>query len=318
MMIHGSRRNNMVSVSWGGIMDLVGLFLISAVLVFGSVYSVWVFWGAWKEARVIAWETKTRGGSVSVSTWVQHGLTLLVSGIFFCVALVLCFSLVQGESYTTAVGQLKSLTGPTSVSCGKAWGRGANQGTLHVAPTSDGERVTGASIAYIEFDNSDLGQLLDQYPEIEWFILSGTQIDDRGLRLLAERENLDALVLTDTTITDYGIALFRGHCRLREVDLTRTKITDRTLDVIRSWPALEHLNLSETDLTTEGLKALRGKKGLRTLNIQGTHVSDEAIPTLVSLPDLILLQARNSEVSAAGFAELKRALPECEICPMPY
>lgn len=299
-------------------MDLVGLFLISAVLVFGSVYSVWVFWDAWKEARVVAWESKTKGASISVSTWVQHGLTLLVSVVFFCVALVLSFSLVHGESYTSAVGQLKSLTGPTSTFCGKAWGQGANQGTLHVTPASDGEQVTGASIAYIEFDNSDLRQLLDQYPEIEWFILSGTQIDDRGLRLLAERENLDALVLTDTAITDCGMALFRGHRCLREVDLTRTKITDRTLDVIRSWPTLEHLNLSETDLTNEGLKTLHGKRGLLTLNIQGTRVSDEAIPTLESFPDLNLLQARDSELSPAGFAELQRALPECEICPMPY
>ena len=299
-------------------MDLVGLLLISAVLVFGSVYSLWVFWGAWKEARTIAWESKTSGASISVATWVQHGLTLLVSVVFFCVALVVSFSLVHGESYTSAVRQLKSLTEPTSASCGKIWGEGANQGTLHVTAASDGEQVTGASIAYIEFDNSDLRQLLDQYPEIEWFILSGTQIDDRGLRLLAERENLDALVLTDTAITDRGMALFRGHRCLREVDLTRTRITNRTLEIIRSWPALEHLNLSETELTNEGLKTLQGKRGLLTLNIQGTRVSDEAIPTLESFPDLNLLQARDSEVSPTGFAELKRALPECEICSMPY
>lgn len=308
----------MVNVSWGGTMDLVGLLLIGVVLLFGSVYVTWVFWDVWRETRTIARESKAKGASISASTWVQHVLTLVVSVVFISVALCVCFSIVQGESYATAVGQLKTMTRPTSVVCGKTWGAGANQGTLHVAPTPSGDCVTGASLAYIEFDDSDLEQLLHQYPKIYWFILSGTQIDDRALFLLAEQENLDALVLTDTAITDRGMAVFFGHRHMRELDLTRTKITDRSLEVVGSLPALEHLNLSSTDLTNEGLKALQSKKGLLSLNIQDTHVSDEAIPTLVTLEDLMLLEARGSDLSPEGFAELERAMPNCEISPMPY
>ena len=265
-------------------MDLVGLLIIGAVLFFGSFYASWVFWDAWREARAGVRETRSSGTGVSLSAWVQHGLTLVFSAIFLAVAVHLCFSLVRSESCAAAVAQLRSLGAPKPVRIGKVWGDGDNQGTLHVVPASGTDRVTGASLAYIRFDNSDLERLLAQHPHIHWFILSGTQVDDGALQLLAARGNLDTLVLTDTAITDDGFTEFYGHPQLRELDLTRTAITDRSLEVLGSLPMLTHLNISQTETTNEGLKALAGKTTLVTLNIERTRITDAAIDTLATLP----------------------------------
>ena len=294
-------------------MDLVGLLLIGVVLIFGSIYTGWVSWSVWQEARISVRDSKADGASVSASTWLQHGLTLLLSVVFLSVALSLGFSMAKDESCVAVMGQLRSLTASDSDYLGRMWGEEGNQGTLHIDPSSKDERITGASLAYIEFDTSDLKQLIAKYPDICWYILSGTQIDDQALRLLAEQEDLSALVLADTSITDRGLASFRGHRQLLELDLTRTAITDQSLQVVGSLPSLKHLNLSQTELTNDGLKALEGKVELFTLDIHGTQVSDEAVSTLATLRNLHALNVCDCSLSAAGIARLKRALPRCEI-----
>lgn len=292
-------------------MDLVGLLLIGVVLVFGSAYAAWTSWVVWQEARVNARKTKATGSAAPASTWLQHGLTLAVSAVFLSVSVSLCFSIAQGESCTKAVEQLKSLRAPTPTDRGLNWGEEGNHGTLHVS--SDGQRVTGASLAYIKFDSSDLKQLVEQHPHIYWFILSGTQIDDRALELLAQRETVDALVLADTSITDHGVAALEGHPQLRELDLTRTAISDRSLESLSSLPALKHLNLCGTDVTDDGLKALEGNSTLLTLNIQETQISDAAIATLGTLESLKLLAMGNSKLSPDGIIRLQHTLPRCEV-----
>ena len=147
-------------------MDLVGLLLISVVLVFGSVYVAWVSWSAWQEARLTARKSRTDGVPVPASTWLQHGLTLLLSAAFLLVALCICFSMVQDESYVAAARQLRSLTVTEPVSGGVTWGEGKNQGTLHFVPSSKQKRIIGASLAYIQFGNADLEQLVGQYSHI--------------------------------------------------------------------------------------------------------------------------------------------------------
>ncbi len=292
-------------------MDLVGLLLIGAVLVFGSVYVAWISWAAWQEARASVRETK--GRPVSASTWLQHGLTLVFSAIFLSVALSLCFSIVQSEPYAAAMDQFRSLAPQKTVYAETTWGEKGNRGALHATSLASGQRITGASLAYIEFDNSDLELLIEQYPHIDWFILSGTQIDDRALWFLAGHRDLSALTLTDTAITDRGLSALHGNQRLRELDLTRTAITDKGLEVAASLSGLKHLSLGETEVTDEGLQVLEGKENIFSLDVQGTHVSDAAIATLVTLPNLDSLHVKDHQLSAAGIARLKRALPKCDI-----
>lgn len=294
-------------------MDLVGLLLIGVVLLFGSVYVSWILWATWRESRVSARDNNGHGRRVSASTWVQHGLTLVFSAVFLSVALSLCFSIVQSEPYAAAMDQFRSLTPQKTVYAEMSWGEKGNRGALHATASASGQRITGASLAYIEFGDSDLEQLIEQYPHIDWLILSGTQIDDQAMQFLAGHEILCSLVLADTAVTDRGIAAFRGNHRLHELDLTRTAITDKSLDLAASLPALSHLTIGETDVTNEGLQVLEGKENLLSLDIQGTCVSDAAISTLVSLPNLNSLHVKDHQLSAAGIARLKRVLPKCDV-----
>lgn len=296
-------------------MDLVGLLLIVVVLVFGSFYAAWIFWSIWREARSMRERTRSNGAPTRESTWVQHLVTLVLAFIFLSAGATMCVSMLHGESQTRAVRQLKLLFFKESVDTDVVWGEKGNRGSLHYARSPGGKRVTGASMAYIKFDDSDLKRLFDEYPSIKWLVLSGTQIDDRALELLAQRANLTALVLTDTAITDDGLVVFQGHPQIHELALTRTAITDKAVEIADSMPALEHLNLRQTAVSDAGLAELAGNTTLRTLNIQATRITDAAVPTLASIENLASLQVANTGLSPQGILELHRALPNCEITP---
>lgn len=292
-------------------MDLLGILLIGAVAIFGSIYAACTAWTACKELRV-----SDRGAEanrvVSWSTWIQHGSTILATLVFLGVAISLTFSMTQKESFAQAMMQWNSLK-QASQDNRLMWGEDGNQGTLHTSSTPRGDRVTGASLTYIQFDNSDLKRLTEQYPHLAWIILSGTQVDDEALDILARSECLEALVLTDTSITDRGLAALRGNQRLRELDLARTAVTDRSMDVISSLTNLQHLGLNETNVTDRGLQALAGNTSLRTLDIQGTDVSDDAVATLATIPNLGVLLADKDSLSVDAITRLKRAVPRCEL-----
>ncbi|MHB8902024.1 MAG: hypothetical protein ACYC6Y_24975 [Thermoguttaceae bacterium] len=294
-------------------MDLVGAILIGIVLSCGGVYVTWISWGAWQELRKYPQTVHRRGGPAPLSAWLQHGATLLISLVFLGAAASVGLSMIEGDSWANARADLKLLAAQMLADETPAWSKAGRQGSFHVTVTPQGKRITGISACYTQFDDSDLEQVLDDYADIHWFLLSGTQVDDRAMRLLAQRRNLSALVLARTSITDRGVAFLEGHCRLEELDLTRTAITDQALAAIGSLPSLKHLNLGQTGVTDEGLKVLRGNTTLSTLNLGGTRTTDGVVDTLVTLDHLNVLHVRTEDLSGTALARLKQALPQCEV-----
>lgn len=293
-------------------MGLVGLLLIGAVLAIGSVYTLGLCWTVRRELYARLREAKEAGTRVPAAVWVQQTSTVFIAVVFLVVAGSLGHSILRSQSVSKTVADLKIVAEGGANSGGISWGESGNRGILHVSPGPGSRRVTGASLCYIKFDNDDLKEVIAQYPHIHWFLLSGTQVDDQGMQLLAKRKTLDTLVLTDTSISDYGVAVFEGHPRLQELDLAKTKITDRSLEVLATLPELQRLNLCGTNITDEGLEAVKGMP-LRSLNLQGTGLSDAAIATVASFKHLETLKILNSEFSAAGIARLQAALPGCTI-----
>ncbi len=296
-------------------MDLLGLLLIGTVLTGGVLYATWSFWIAWQGLRSRSRETESASSDRRGSTWFQHGLTLLISLVFLGVTVSVCFSIVHGESCADAIEALRELAGQAPSDDGTSLEEEGHRRSLHVTSTPEGERVTGVSVCYMEFDNSDLTRFVEQYPHIQWLLLSGTQVDDRAMSLLAQKRNLSALVLADTVISDRGLAVLKNHRGLEELDLTRTAVTDRSLGVVSSLPALWYLNLSETSLTDAGLRVLRGNTRLRILHIRKTQISDAGLDTLATLTSLRLLNVEGCGLSPSAIARLRRALPKCEIHP---
>ena len=53
--------------------------------------------------------------------------------------------------------------------------------------------------------------------------------------------------------------------------------------------------------------------GLEVLHLDGTRVTDEGIDDLAKITSLRLLSLQRTATSDAGVAQLRRALPNCEI-----
>lgn len=121
--------------------------------------------------------------------------------------------------------------------------------------------------------------------------LNGTDITDAGLGHLEALENLKLLGLGAAKITDAGLKHLVRLKQLAILNVSHTQITDAGLDCLRSLPRLEGLVLGATRITDKGLNTLKGFKQLRHLDLQDTQVSDE------------------------GIADLRLALPMCDIWP---
>ena len=62
-----------------------------------------------------------------------------------------------------------------------------------------------------------------------------------------------------------------------------------------------------------GLSALSGLANLRTLHLQGQKLTDRDVPALAAIRSLKRVMLGRNQFTGAGFAALKRALPECDI-----
>src|SRR5262249_45296537 len=109
-------------------------------------------------------------------------------------------------------------------------------------------RITrNARNAVIEVDlsHSSLSDvvLLKGLTELEALNLSGSQINDDGLKALKELQGLQRLDLSGTHVTDEALKEVRELRKLRELDLHITQITDVGLHELKELPNLQSLNL---------------------------------------------------------------------------
>jgi hypothetical protein len=80
-----------------------------------------------------------------------------------------------------------------------------------------------------------------------------------------------------------------------------------------NYESVRSLNLSYTEITDAGLKELAKLPRLTTLYLASTKITDSRLGDIAKLQKLTRLELRNTKISYAGAAELKKALPKCEI-----
>ena len=81
---------------------------------------------------------------------------------------------------------------------------------------------------------------------------------------------------------------------------------------------LTELEITYADITNDKLKSLRKFSGLKSLRfVNASGVTDEGIPSLSELTELNELDLSDAKLSKAGIAELKRALPKCNVQYLP-
>ena len=73
------------------------------------------------------------------------------------------------------------------------------------------------------------------------------------------------------------------------------------------------LDLSGTQITDAGLKEVAKLQKLEWLYLGGPQINDQSLKEVAKLHNLEQLSLHGTNVTEAGVAELKKALPNCEI-----
>lgn len=142
---------------------------------------------------------------------------------------------------------------------------------------------------------------------------SGTALNDAGIEHLAKINSLKRLAAADTRVTDAGAANLAALPELTILFLDGTAISDAGLRHIAMIKTLESLTLCHNDIGDPGVTSLAQLPNVRSLNLNGTHVTDAGLRALEQSTKLAVLQVNPSRVTAAGVAELRRALPNTQI-----
>jgi hypothetical protein len=100
--------------------------------------------------------------------------------------------------------------------------------------------------------------------------LEGTPVSGTGLSHLADLEELERLHLGGTRVGDAGLKGLAGLKRLRVLDLRGTRVTGAGLKELAGLQQLQELDLTDSRVTGPGLSALAGLKQLRTLSVTET------------------------------------------------
>lgn len=143
--------------------------------------------------------------------------------------------------------------------------------------------------------------------------LFGAEVTDAGLKELVPLP-IESLYLDYARkVTDDGLKNLAGMKKLRSLNLMSTAITEAGLKDLAPLP-LESLALSLTNVSNAGMKDVANLKQLRTLILFSTAVTDAGLKELVGLKSLQWLDLFGStRVTNTGAAELRKALPACQV-----
>ncbi|MEO2015300.1 MAG: hypothetical protein ABGZ53_13100 [Fuerstiella sp.] len=105
-------------------------------------------------------------------------------------------------------------------------------------------------------------------------------------------------------ITDYPVMLLNLH--------RSPEISDATLAALRGIET-RYLKIQYVQITDKGLDHLTTITGLKSLTLKRLPVTDAGIPALSKLKTLKRLNLWGTQVTMEGAAELRKALPDCDI-----
>jgi internalin A len=143
-------------------------------------------------------------------------------------------------------------------------------------------------------------------------VIKKTRITDGGMTKLANMGNLQTLNLP-SQITDAGLQIIGGFPVLAKLDVSFTSITDQGIDHLSRLRSLSDLYLSDTKVTDAVFPFLLKIPSLKTIFLSGTVVTDAGIVQLENLPELEHLELRDTRATEMGVARLRQKLPNCAI-----
>jgi eukaryotic-like serine/threonine-protein kinase len=143
--------------------------------------------------------------------------------------------------------------------------------------------------------------------------LSDTPIEDAQLGGLANLPGLRELYLARSRITDAGLAHLKGCRALQRLDLAGAPINGSGLMHLRDLPDLRRLHIGGPQLNELFLVELAGLKKLERLGLSKYVLSTQALQSLAQLSQLRELDLSDTKLAPKQLADLKKALPNCQI-----
>ena len=101
--------------------------------------------------------------------------------------------------------------------------------------------------------------------------------------------------------------------KVTRLDFNDTQITDVGLKEAAKLKNLYWLSLGDTKITDAGLKEVAKLQNLTYLNLGNTQTTDVGLKDVAKLQQLNTLWLNGTKITDAGVAELKNALPICQI-----
>jgi serine/threonine protein kinase/Leucine-rich repeat (LRR) protein len=168
----------------------------------------------------------------------------------------------------------------------------------------NGTRVNDAGLMHL--------QGLTHLTELD---LGQTRVSGAGLKHLEGLTKLSDLRLEATAATDSGVVHLKGLTNLTQLDLRETHVSDAGLEHLKGLNKLRFMCLNGTQVSNAGLVHLQGLTDLTELDLANTRVGDPGLRHLVGLSHLEHLDLTGTQITDRGLAEVRKALPRCEVFP---
>lgn len=172
---------------------------------------------------------------------------------------------------------------------------------------------------HVEFPADEYRHLI-VLPALEKLGFMENGLGDAALVHVGKLANLTHLTFGDHQVTDAGLKHLVNLKKLIYLNLCFPDvkhggtISDRGVDEIVKLASLETLDLRATQITDAGVVQLQALSKLKELLLNGTAITDQGLAHLHAMKSLRLVSVFNCKnVTPKGIAELKKALPDCEV-----
>lgn len=141
-----------------------------------------------------------------------------------------------------------------------------------------------------------------------WVDVSGDHLTDSQVTLMRQLTYLRGVSIFGGKLTEGQLRKLSRLPRLERLDFQQVDLTGARLSALSGMTKLQVLTLSFTGVTAEKLGELSAVPSLRYLAF-ADYVGDEAVPALCKLKHLEYLEIYDTDISEAGYRQLRRKLP---------
>ena len=164
--------------------------------------------------------------------------------------------------------------------------------------------VVLVSLSETTTTDSDL-QFLGSLGDLQHLELSRTQISNESLATIGNIRSLKTLELNHAKlVNDDGIALLSNLDNLYHITLWNTGLTDKGLESLAKLPKLETLIAGGTEITDAGTECLKKSESLKKVVFQRTKLGDASLLNLSQINTLKSICLSETEITDAGLVHL--------------